>query len=757
MRKQNRILLFLVVFLMAMTGCQKTVIDTKKEEKKEGGMAKGRYVEKMLPMPDGYQGEGSMGVLEDESLLLVDVKNGVIYKSDDGGQNWKTRKQKELQRLASQETVEIQGAAVSPKGGIFISYILYQGDDYTVKCLFLDEKERKKEFELGIPLGVEDYMAFVRQAVFTQKGDLYVYCEDGGTYEINLKKKKAGKRLDIESSLEDSLFAVGEDIAVVSKEKVSVYHPESGETDTEDAVLNDHIKSEDQKNNAVILGGNSSEKIWAASADGLYAHVRKGSVMEQLAEGNLTSLSEPSKEAAELFVLEDDTILILYQSGELASYTYDADASMPDRQLTVYSLYDNDTVHQAINVFRQSQPDTYVKLEIGMSGEDGVTESDAIRNLSTEVLAGKGPDVLLLDGIPLDSYMEKGILMDLTDVTKKLEEKNQYFDNILKAYGNEKGLYALPIRFYLPLLTGNQETIEKIRDLDTLADVAEQLAEKSNTKETVLGSYSAKELLERLYPVCEPNWIKEHGVDKDAVKEFLVQAKRIYQAEQKNLDKSEIEAYEEVRKNLDNSVNQDKERYLLGLDGQLQLYRQIMKHQALTAGIYKSMTDIQTLVSIQKKERRQSFILFPGQEKNVFLTSGLVGLVAGTKEKELAVAFLEMLLGEKVQGKDLGDGFPVNRDAFADYSECLKPQNDDGGIALSIGGEDVFSMELVWPSGKELEKLEQMMETLKVPAGFWEENRDSVLEIGGNVLTDEKGVEEGVEEICQKMHLLEEE
>lgn len=38
-------------------------------------------------------------------------------------------------------------------------------------------------------------------------------------------------------------------------------------------------------------------------------------------------------------------------------------------------------------------------LEIGLTGEDGMTEADALRTLNTEILAGSGPDILRLDGM----------------------------------------------------------------------------------------------------------------------------------------------------------------------------------------------------------------------------------------------------------------------------------------------------------------------------------------------------------------------
>ncbi len=49
-----------------------------------------------------------------------------------------------------------------------------------------------------------------------------------------------------------------------------------------------------------------------------------------------------------------------------------------------------------------------------------MTTSDAIRTLNTEVMAGEGPDILFMDGLPVNSYIEKGLLADVSDVMNPL-------------------------------------------------------------------------------------------------------------------------------------------------------------------------------------------------------------------------------------------------------------------------------------------------------------------------------------------------
>lgn len=49
-------------------------------------------------------------------------------------------------------------------------------------------------------------------------------------------------------------------------------------------------------------------------------------------------------------------------------------------------------------------------------------------------MAGNGPDVLILDNMPMDAYVDKGLLMDLKPMLESLEEDSAVFANIVNAF-----------------------------------------------------------------------------------------------------------------------------------------------------------------------------------------------------------------------------------------------------------------------------------------------------------------------------------
>lgn len=754
MGKKYLVFLLCISLVISLAGCKSEDNDgTGQGEKGQSG-AKGRYVEQFLAPPEGYQGEGSVCIGEKGALTIVDGENGTVSTSSDYGKTWSTKKNKILLELLSKESVGITSAVMAPNGDFFISYIIWNESSdekpYPERYIYVDSNGNKEEFQLGLA----DYHACVEKAVFTKDSKLFVALNDNVMYEIDGKKKKAKKRLEMENGNGFGMYYYGSSIAIHNGKKVFIYQPETGSADCSDTVLNEYVEKESKASGsrgAVILGGNDGEKIFIASGNGICSHVVNGSVIEQLAEGNLTSLGDPSKIPSELFVLEDGSILIAFEGGELDIYRYDAEASVvPEKQLKIYSLYENSTAKRAISCFRENNPDVYVRLETGVTGEDGVTESDAVKNLNTEILAGTGPDIILLDGMPVDSYVQKGVLMDLSTIINELEVECGYYKNILEAYSQGENLYTVPTRFKIPLISGDKNEISSITDLKTMADAIERLANSSDIEETVFGTYQAEELLKRLYPLCESAWCKEDGsVDQNALLDFLTQAKRIYKAEQKNLDSSKIKRHDELLAQIHKYGNY----YANEFDASMQMNSLFLGRQTIVGAVFGSMSDLKMLVSVNHQRKQNVMQSFNGQVQNVFIPSGIVGILADVEEPGLASEFVKEMLGEKVQKNDLDDGFPVNKDAFKTYSRNPSP---DSSMVISAEGSDEI-LEVVWPNGKELAEIEALFEGLLMPADLNYNMRDEVIDIATATLTGEKGIEDGAKEISQKIMLLKEE
>ena len=130
---------------------------------------------------------------------------------------------------------------------------------------------------------------------------------------------------------------------------------------------------------------------------------------------------------------------------------------------------------------RQEYADIYVNLEIGMTDDNGVTLEDALKTLSTDILAGNGPDVLILDGMPVDSYVEKGILTDISDVVDEVKASDGLVDSIVKDSTKDGKIYTIPTRFLVSFITSDQQTVDAGKSTQALADRIETLAKDKST------------------------------------------------------------------------------------------------------------------------------------------------------------------------------------------------------------------------------------------------------------------------------------
>ncbi len=719
--------------------------------------AKGRYIETQLETPEGFTGSGTMRRLSDGTLVIVDTYNGTKSISKDNGKSWKTNEIKEMKKILNGVEAEMTSAAVSADGAVFFSYILWEkkekGKTYPEKYVYQKPDGTTTEFELGI----EKYHASLRNSIFSADGRLFAASNGSKVYEIDYKKKTSKEIFSFESEGEAAFGFNGGMLLATDGKKVYFYDLASGEMKADDETLNDYVAKQSEKRfGTVICGaknGTDDQTVYIAGCEGIAGHAVGGSVMERLADGAMTSLGDPSKPPVEMLQNEDGSFLIFYGDGELDSYVYDAEASVvPEQQITIYGLYENETVRQAISMFRKKNREVFVRFEVGVSGENGVTESDAIKNLNTKLLAGDGPDLILLDGMPMDSYEEKGMLADCSDVVQEMEGKEHFFDGVVKGFQSNQGLFAIPFRIQIPLLIGKSSAVSGITDLASLADMAEKQAGKPDVTETVLGTYTAEELLEKMYLLSADSWLNEEKtIDREKLKEFLTQTKRLYEADQKNLDSGEKKLHEEDIENY-KKYYEDEKKVKQIMQSVSRVFEQLRKTQVVTVGYLTTMMDFQQVTSVNEKIGGQTFQAWNGQCQDLFCPTGTVGIAATSTNMDLAKEFIRVLLGKEVQAKDLSDGFPVSADAFKEFTTNPYPDS-----SMTTSGEDkdgnTVQLDISWPGREEIGQLKKIIESRKTPVMAQREWMNEVVSIGAKALTGEKGVEESVEEIVQKISL----
>ena len=94
----------------------------------------------------------------------------------------------------------------------------------------------------------------------------------------------------------------------------------------------------------------------------------------------------------------------------------------------------------------------------------------------------------------------------------------------------------------------------------------------------------------------------------------------------------------------------------------------------------------------------------------------------------------------------------MNADAFKEFTTNPSPDSTIGTSAEDKDGNTV-ELDISWPGQTEIDQLKKLIESRRTPVMAQNEWRNEVVSIGAKALTGEKGVEESVEEIVQKISL----
>ena len=204
-----------------------------------------------------------------------------------------------------------------------------------------------------------------------------------------------------------------------------------------------------------------------------------------------------------------------------------------DAVLRLYTLKENENLWQSAKLFMEKYPKYPVVIEVGISEEDGKTVSDAIRSLNTEIMAGNGPDIILMDGLPIEDYIEKGGLEDLSDMVESVKENGEeFFENVLSPYEKGEKVYAIPSRFSVPIIIGKEGAVTP-EEVKTLSGTL-----KTRTEEQIkwIARNATKSIPLLLLTFWNDIISEESVVDQEALSTFLEEARMLFDASEIDLE-----------------------------------------------------------------------------------------------------------------------------------------------------------------------------------------------------------------------------
>lgn len=722
----------------------------------ESDMALGRYMESEIPLPENVTYVTDAKELEDGTLRLLGstAEGSGVWDHNADTEQW------EEAYPASEEIENVYrngwNGVIEADGSTFFVLSDENLENHTYAKITADGKV--KQVPVILPdsesnaEGMEDYIYYMQDA---EEGK--ILCKSVFDDHIYLMDDESGEMIRTFNEEEKYIGfwrKMGSEIFLFESEEMRCVDYETGEELPVDPALKEQIESD--KTNLEVLSttgyplvmcqGETENVIYYANNTGIYRYTKGGTLVEQIADGSLNSLGKPSVMLCSIQLLSDGALLIrVMDDGKfrLLQYRYDAGApSVPDEELKVYSLKENVEISQAISMFQTANPQYYVNLEVGMTGEDAVTASDALRTLNTEIMAGNGPDILVLDDMPMDSYIEKGILTDITDLVTDVKAEADFYENILNVYEKEEGLYAVPTRFQIPILQAAPEVLEKADSLKALADTAKELREKDREATEIVSGPTVYWMLKKFYDAYSPKLILEDGsISRENVTEFVSCMDEIFSLNQYSEEEREVRMATAAEENFDASTLVDS-------------YEFLTNEVKIGSSNLSSGFSLAQMVAVNELKELDYKLTGIG-DANVFVPKSTVGISSRSTQTEGAKAFVEFLLSEKVQSTNQGGGLPVNKSALDnEISNVAEVSSSFGWTTMNDEGEmEDIILEVGLPSEESRNRFKKLTETLDTPALTDAVTEERILEQAGRCLTGEITIEEAVSAIEQKMNL----
>lgn len=270
--------------------------------------------------------------------------------------------------------------------------------------------------------------------------------------------------------------------------------------------------------------------VIAADTDGFFRCEQGDTNWKKIIAGSDTSFALTSVWCQEIVALPDDSFYVLFGSDEgtkLMQYRYDPNAMIEVTEtLTLYTVTESYLLQNAAALYHKEHPEVLIEIKCGFSKMESYTAkpdyAQIYQELNTALMAGEGADILILDGLNMDSYASKGLLADIEEIVAPLEEEGSLLSNITGSYRTEAGnRYAVPLQFGMMFAIGRDITADEMQSMEKLADT---LAQK---EESYMGTQTVPELVDKFYPFFTEEILQEKQIDKESLAERLEQLKKI--------------------------------------------------------------------------------------------------------------------------------------------------------------------------------------------------------------------------------------
>ncbi len=659
----------------------------------EPGSAKGRYMESPfeLELPPGVNRLNVIGISAVEgtveifsmSLDSLETENPVFYRhtlAADGAQTFKEEPWLNEHMKPGNQMLVVRGG----DGALYATYADFDEayNMYAHIVVSNDDGVTGKELTGG---GIEPLEMIMELAMLAD-----------GRIAAKAWSQSALTILDAEGnrlSVIETGWSIGTECGVAaSGDLLAALSPDGKGVRVHDMSANTH---EDWPfefgETGASLAFSPDGALYLADATGIYRHAQGGTLWECIVDGSTATIGLPDHSMTHMGILggEEDAVFIRIGSADgdiLLRYAFDSEAAQTiAEQLNIFSLHESEAVRRAVVAFNRIRSDVKANYTVAMEMNGGGTEADYIKSLNTELLAGTGPDIILLDGLPADSYIEKGVLADLAAI---VDGADAILPNVRAAYDMSGRLYGVPLAVNVPLTLSRSGSYVTLDDLEASAASLSKTTFTPKTLTALLMSFYGEEF---------------YSVPTEAAAvELLAKVKRIADTMGVNADSPE---------QLNNRLGMNQGMAIEDLSGkrsdssQIGVYIKGESDACLVNTL--SMSDFMMLAGAMDQFGGELSAL-----NGKMAPLGIVGLNSASQSADTAAQFIQTLLSEEVQdGGATQNSFPVN---IAALDNLLASEVTSIGVGFGYD-DDGPTFQTGWPSAAAREKLGAIIKSLNSP------------------------------------------
>ncbi|MBW7458161.1 ABC transporter substrate-binding protein [Paenibacillus sepulcri] len=362
-------------------------------------------------------------------------------------------------------------------------------------------------------------------------------------------------------------------------------------------------------------------------------------------------------------------------------------------KLVISTYSRNEQIQTAVKKYEALHPNIEIDLQVAQTDVNDPDKQLAdqekfVAAANTAMLAGKGPDLIEMDLLPTEKYVNRNLLVNLSDLMQQdpTFKKEDYFTNILDNSQINGGLYAMPLSFYLSGLIGDEGALvkagEQVNDQNwswsEFAEMAKQLSQKGGYEHAFGSSpdYMLTEMVSENYGLFVDEANGRASFDSASFTGLMKQVKAMF-------DEGVVyDALAGGRKNI-------KKTYFE--EAQIQSpadYLYVLEAYASQAKFYT-------------KPHAQEM-----GDGGYFRARQTLGISASSPVKKEAWDFIHFLLSEEANSipgnTSVSSGFPIDKSA---YDKQIKQLRDEGVQAYKNGPANSSAIK---PDSTMLKRLDQL-------------------------------------------------